>query len=336
MRILLVPILLAAIAQACTDSSSGPETGGAPVKVLRLSGDDQTGMFGQPTPVAPTVLVIDADNRPVAGVPVTFFILKGGGAMSSGSQTTGANGAASVTWTLGNGFGVKELRATAGALGSVIFTARAIAPDAGMLAFNQTDPANDTLPPYDLTSPKAIDLLFTRGDFKRDSLILTLTFASPVAPNSAYAVSSVSGFIEIDIDDNPSTGEQPQSNYFGTSANLGIDYGVSLFSSTPTSISLYSTDTYGETTVPASFAGNVLTIRIPMKALGSDDGNFGLVGVVGTSDRPTDFMPNTGAISVRLEAGPNKGDAKASKSAAPRAAPARQLKWGSWPDRQSR
>ena len=36
-----------------------------------------------------------------------------------------------------------------------------------------------------------------------------------------------------------------------------------------------------------------------MLLLGNDDGNFSLVGVIGTIDRPTDVFPNSGLITVR-------------------------------------
>jgi hypothetical protein len=36
-----------------------------------------------------------------------------------------------------------------------------------------------------------------------------------------------------------------------------------------------------------------------MSALGGDDGNFGVVGVIGTFDRATDVFPNSGQTTAR-------------------------------------
>lgn len=293
-----IVVLLAALLSACGDSNPSAPVAGPPANLLiQTGGATQTGTFGQPTPVAPSVLVTDASNRPVPGASVTFAIVSGGGSLSSSTVASGPTGVASVTWTLGNTFGPNVLRASTGSLTAVTFNATAIAPDAGILAFNQADPAADTLAYSGPTQPKAIDLVSTRGDFKRDSLILTLTFAEPVSPASVSASNSVYGFVELDIDDNAATGEAPASNAFGATANLGIEYILDLFAGTTTSIGLASQT--GFIPVPASYAGNTITARIAMSHLGNDDGNFSVVSVFGTSDRPTDFAPNTGGIAVR-------------------------------------
>lgn len=303
-RLLVLPALIAAIVSACGGDSgpsgpSGPKVG-PPAHLLIQSGGIQVGILGQPASESPTVLVTDASNLPVPGVAVTFSIVSGGGSLSGTTQTTGPTGTASVVWTLGNAFGLNVLQAALGAFPPVSFSANAMAPDAGILAFNQADPAGDTAD-FSGVKPKAHDLLSMRGDFKRDSLILTLTFAAPVSPASANVGSSLAGFIEIDIDDQVSTGIPPASNSFGASGNLGIDYQILLFQSDPTTVPLLSAA--GGTVVPASFSGNTMTIRIPMSQLGNDDGSFDMVGVVGTLDRPTDVVPNTGGISVRRSIG---------------------------------
>ena len=299
-RSLLLPIFLGALAFACGDSNPSDPGVGPPSNILILAGATQQGVAGQPSAIAPAVLITDAQNRPVPGATVTFSIVSGGGSLSSTTATTNSTGVATVVWTLGSAFGQKVLQATSGSLGPVTFNATAIASDAGTLAFSQADPAGDTLGISPPGEPRAIDLLSLRGDFKRDSLILTLTFTAPVVPASNFAANSVSGFIEIDIDDNAATGDDPFSNFFGASANLGIEYAVSLFDATSSEILLLSAT--GATSVPVAFLGNVVTIRIPMSLLANDDGNFGVVSVIGTDEFPTDVAPNSGAISVRRTA----------------------------------
>src|ERR1700674_384271 len=94
--------LIALAPTACTDSS-GPGMG--PPAHLLIQAAQSTGVFGQPLPTAPTVLLTDANNHPVPGVAVTFAITSGEGSVSSPTQTTSATGLSSVVWTLGNAFG---------------------------------------------------------------------------------------------------------------------------------------------------------------------------------------------------------------------------------------
>ncbi|MBA3671945.1 MAG: hypothetical protein H0W68_07975 [Gemmatimonadaceae bacterium] len=286
---------------ACGDSGSGPATSGSPARVIALQGATQIGVFGQPASVVPTVLVTDAENRPLSGVTVVFAAAAGTGSISSTSATTDSRGTATPgVWTLGSTFAPLVLTATVAGLPPVTFTAKAIAPDAGVLAFNITDPANDTLAPPSTTLPKAHDVLSLRGDFKRDSLILTLVLAAP-SLGSVGGASAVSGFIELDTDESAATGARAVSNTYGaTATTLGIDYVIILQGSVPSVASLGNISTNAAIPIPVSYIGNTVVVRIPIQALGNDDGRFALVGVIGTQDRPTDFFPNSGSTVVHL------------------------------------
>jgi hypothetical protein len=85
----------------------------------------QPGRIGQAVPEAPTVLVLDQFGNPVGGTEVDWEVTAGGGTVSSPQTVTGADGKATVTWTLGPGIGVQKLTARVeGAHGSpVTFTA---------------------------------------------------------------------------------------------------------------------------------------------------------------------------------------------------------------------
>lgn len=283
---------------ACGDSGSGPASG-PPTHIVVLDGAGQTGVFGQPTLIVPIVLVTDANNEPVRGASVTFTVSPGGGSVGLATVTTDAKGTATPgEWRLGSSFATMALTATVTGLAPVNFTARAIAPDAGVLAFSYIDPAGDTLATSATTSPKAHDILSVRGDFKRDSLILTLTFAEPVSASYLGAMTALAGFIEIDTDESTTTGSPPLSNRYGASATAGIDYIISLAGNSPTTAQLIGTGgTSGS--LAAAYSGNTLVIRVPMQALGNDDGRFTVVGVMGTIDRPTDVFPNSSALIVR-------------------------------------
>jgi hypothetical protein len=291
MRIRTRVLVLGVVTAACSDSS-GPKVGPPAALLISAGGTTQTGAFGAPVPVAPTVLVTDANNQPVPNITVSFTTT--GGTVDAATKATGSNGAVSVVWTLGNTFGQKTLNASVQGLPPVTFTANAIAPDAGVLAFNLADPVGDTLSNDSASVVKGHDLLSLRGDFKRDSIILTATFNAPVSP------ANLAGLVEFDMDDNPATGYSPISNFFGASANLGVEYRLETYA--PDGTTMYLVSAVSEATVKATFSGNSVVMRIPMSLLSSDDGNFGIVGVMGTYDRPTDAFPNSGAGLVRRNA----------------------------------
>lgn len=93
---------------------------------LRATGPvSQPGTIGQPTREDPTVLVVDSFGNPVLGAGVDWAVTAGGGAVSSPQTATGADGKATVTWTLGLGIGAQKLTARVGGIhGSpVTFTA---------------------------------------------------------------------------------------------------------------------------------------------------------------------------------------------------------------------
>src|SRR5574341_2619181 len=100
----------AGAAQQVTVSASGATNitfsatavAGAPDNVIVQAGNNQTSPSGLPVPVAPAVKVRDQYNNNVAGVSVGFAVTSGGGSVTGASQTTNAQGVATVgSWTLG-------------------------------------------------------------------------------------------------------------------------------------------------------------------------------------------------------------------------------------------
>jgi len=104
---------------------------GAPASVVVAAGDGQSATAGTQVLVAPAVLVRDAGGTPVAGVGVAFAVASGGGSVSGGEATTGADGVAKVSaWRLGSAAGPNTLTATVDAPGvvgnPVTFTATSV------------------------------------------------------------------------------------------------------------------------------------------------------------------------------------------------------------------
>jgi len=264
-----------------------------------LSGNvGEVGIAGEQTALKPTVLVTDAENRPVPGAIVTFIILNGDGKLDAAVQTTSPLGIAQVGWTLGNSFVMNRLRAEIPGVPAVDWKVKSIAPDTGVVAFDVADPAGDTAArPAGQNNP-AVDLFRVRGDFKRDSLILTLTFAKPVRPGNSDQSNAIGGEIEFDMDDDVSTGYgPPDSNNYGASANLGVDYVVDLFNSFSTGVLVFSK--FGFTRALISYPGNSLVIRMPLTMVGDDDGNFAFAIDLGPFTWASDIFPNVGQLATR-------------------------------------
>lgn len=98
------------------------------VQIAAISSTSLTGTVGAEVQPAPAVRVTDEQDRPLAGVAVTFKVVSGGGGVSGGTVTTADDGSASVqTWTLGSTAGTQTLAATTGGEAEVVFTALATA-----------------------------------------------------------------------------------------------------------------------------------------------------------------------------------------------------------------
>jgi adhesin/invasin len=114
-------------------SFTATATTGPPAAIQAQAGDAQTARVGTAVPVPPAVLVRDRFGNPAPNLAVTFAVTAGGGSVTGGSATTGADGIATVgSWILGPNPGPNALTATAAGSGiqgnPVTFTATGIAP----------------------------------------------------------------------------------------------------------------------------------------------------------------------------------------------------------------
>ena len=97
-----------------------------PTTLAKISGDSQQGTPGTALAQPFVVEVQDGESAAFAGVPVTFAVTTGGGALSATSTTTDANGQAASTLTLGNNAGTNTVQVSAqGIVQPETFTAEA-------------------------------------------------------------------------------------------------------------------------------------------------------------------------------------------------------------------
>ncbi len=111
-----------------TTATSNPLTGSpitytayagvdAAYEMVRVTGQDLSGIVGQPLAENASVKIVDQYSNAVSSYPVTFTITDGNGLVNGSNQVTvqtGTNGIASVEWTLGteSGFENNAMEAT--------------------------------------------------------------------------------------------------------------------------------------------------------------------------------------------------------------------------------
>ncbi len=127
----IVFIVTAVAIGAATDGCGGSNEPQTFVVVIAASSvTSQNGTVNQLVAVPPAVIVTK-NGIPDPGVPVTFTVASGGGSLTGGTLTTGADGIARLgSWTLGTVAGGQSLNANAGDSatgGPVTFTATASA-----------------------------------------------------------------------------------------------------------------------------------------------------------------------------------------------------------------
>ncbi|HST59466.1 MAG TPA: S8 family serine peptidase [Longimicrobium sp.] len=165
-------LFLAFALAACGD---GPTNGGGggggskpgpPAAVAVVSGAGQQVPAGQPAPAPLVVKVTDAQGRAVPGAAVAFTVAAGSGSVSAASATTGADGLAQVSWTVGPSAGMHSVGAALGALAAT-FTAT-VTPNAtvtGSVTFA------DTLVASGLSLPGGLSAVLSRGSPKAASFL---------------------------------------------------------------------------------------------------------------------------------------------------------------------
>ena len=149
----------------------------AAAQLIKARGDGQTGVVRATLPSALALEVVDAGNRPMTGVTVTFAVTLGGGSLSNPSGPTDGSGLTTIEWTLGTTPGQPQLvQATlAGtSVSPATFSATAIAgPPASvskLVGDGQTAATNNPV-----STPPAVQVSDSYGDHV---LGVAVTFAA--------------------------------------------------------------------------------------------------------------------------------------------------------------
>jgi hypothetical protein len=194
---------------------------------------------------------------------------------------------------------------TVGATTTVTVNLTCTAIGMGTMAFTTSEPTADTLPNDGNAPSPAHDIVGVTGRYAPGFLIFVTRFTKPVASSSTGASSALHGFIEFDTDENGGTGIPPVINAYGGSAQMGTDYVVSFFENDNVSAELLRSTGTGSVSVVgrvlARYEGDSVIVLIPLAKI-ADDGNLAAALTLGTEDRPTDIMPNTGVIIARAPA----------------------------------
>jgi hypothetical protein len=128
-----------------------------PASLAIAGGNNQTVPPGSAVPIPPSVIVRDGQGSPIPGVGVSFAVTAGGGSLTGGSATTGANGIATVgSWTLGVAPGLNGLTASVAGLPSVTFTATGAGGGAPASVVLSTGNAGTALPGSALATSPAV------------------------------------------------------------------------------------------------------------------------------------------------------------------------------------
>jgi len=303
-------LVVSLVVTACGDDGAAPV--GPPASVAELSGADQIGYLGEALQDALRVAVEDADGDPVPGVEVVFAILSGAGDLSLSvagglsadlmvqmaeevTDTTNTLGQASTTWTLGPTAGEQSVSATVAELDPVIFTALAKA--------EITDPAQDTFltPQPPIVAPDIVRMTAWPED---GDLIIELEFVNDVVSDDVGGNNLVVGYVDIDVDQNAGTGVLPftdDNRLDQGSTGMGSDYIVEMWMAGTGKYAIFDSLFVSVDSITPTFDANLLTLTIPLTALGGDDGIANLATVVGTFENPSDIAPNDGHLAMGPE-----------------------------------
>lgn len=159
-----------------------------------------------------------------------------------------------------------------------------------------------------------LDIEHVKGIVIDDNLVLSIDFFTPIAAPSTFLPEAVFGYIDLDLDQDASTGFVSYQSIFAPfgqqGGSLGAEVTIDLFSQQSNfgTVNLLNSSDFsiiGQASI--SYGLDSLQILLPLSLIG-DDGALNFSTLVGTAFEPTDAAPDT-AIAITgtasLEAEPN-------------------------------
>src|SRR5204863_9097995 len=225
-------------------------TAGVATQLTIHAGNTQSATVGTALATPPAVFVQDQFGNPVAGVPVTFAVTSGGGAVSPlTAVSTDASGIAATTaWTLGTTAGGNTLTASIGTGSPVTFTATATAGAATQLTIHAGNTQSATVGTEVATPP---------------AVIVQDQFGNPLAGVAVtFAVTSGGGAVS------PLTAVPTDANGIASAIawTLGTTAGANTLTATAagtgTPVTFTATGTAGQATQLTIHAGNTQSATV--------------------------------------------------------------------------
>ena len=167
--------------------------------------------------------------------------------------------------------------------------------------FAFSDPAGDTASVP--TASGAVDLVGLSGTLGSNMLVVRLKFTTQVTPWSEHKVNALDGFLDLDLDRDPTTpGGLTLLGGGPDSLDLGPDVYLDLRDNGGGKVALLQPGSGRQrlTLVTAHFTGDQVSFDIPRTALAGFTGDSLWAGVVvGNRDRTiTDLAPNQGHFVI--------------------------------------
>lgn len=117
-----IPTLLAF--PGCTKTVEAPSAS----RLSIVQGHLQTAAVGTLLPTPVIMRVFGTDGKPIAGIPISFSVIAGGGVVDPATGKSDANGEVKAKWTLGPSSPTQSVAASAPNVEAVILNALAILP----------------------------------------------------------------------------------------------------------------------------------------------------------------------------------------------------------------
>ncbi len=191
-----------------TSAAFNVATGIPPHFVIQSGVDAQTATVGIAVVVAPSVQVLDATNKPMSGVSVTFTASGAGVIAPTTPVVTNTSGIATLTsWTLGRVAGAQQLVVSATGLANVTINATATAgAPVGFIVLQQPSNATAGVAVSPAVKAQLVDV------FNNIATTSSATVIASITPGTGTPGAHLGG-----------TTSQPASSGVATFSNLSID-----------------------------------------------------------------------------------------------------------------